>query len=386
MPVKKRRTPRKAKKSTKPCTYDIGYVRQDLYACRKCTEAAGVHFGFCAGCRETCHSDHMSEVFELYTKRAFRCDCGNNRAKNSCHLQPDKDDVNINNENAYSHNFEGRYCRCDREYDPSDIMTQCAMCEDWFHEDCLKLEPRFRKELTPPFDIGYELVCKDCVTKLPLLESYSTFLHAFTTRKEVRKWQAENAESKCSRPAQNVSSRNNEPGSTDLLWRPGFRVHLCRCPDCLSVYHDSNVSYIVDRTDFIDSFDDDSSDGGSNIANEDVILSDDEDIIEVEPVRSKIDNSVLNRARAGRSASGHKYSLPQSDSGSDVLDSFSARLQPSTVEDIRYRILTFLHNKLVSGEHENQPMFEHDVLSYVSDLKADLVATFCKQIDGAIPE
>lgn len=41
--------------------------------------------GFCLACSYHCHEGH--EVFELYTKRNFRCDCGNEKFANaSCKL------------------------------------------------------------------------------------------------------------------------------------------------------------------------------------------------------------------------------------------------------------------------------------------------------------
>jgi len=33
--------------------------------------------GFCYSCSITCHTDH--DVYELWTKRHFRCDCGNSK-------------------------------------------------------------------------------------------------------------------------------------------------------------------------------------------------------------------------------------------------------------------------------------------------------------------
>lgn len=57
------------------CTYQLGYVgRQALYSCKTCFEKSGVKAGICLACSLKCHDGH--DLFELYTKRNFRCDCG----------------------------------------------------------------------------------------------------------------------------------------------------------------------------------------------------------------------------------------------------------------------------------------------------------------------
>lgn len=97
-------------------------------------------------CSYECHPNH--ELLELYTKRDFRCDCGNSRCGSvKCKLVGDKDP--LNSLNKYNHNFEGVYCHCN-QFDPvaesadqgtnepvkegeevSEEMNQCTICEDW---------------------------------------------------------------------------------------------------------------------------------------------------------------------------------------------------------------------------------------------------------------
>lgn len=98
------------------CTFPSGYIRQQLYACKTCSvdkEPAGM----CYSCSIACHSSH--ELFELFPKRHFRCDCGlpgklNNH--NCTLMTPEKKTVTANEENKYNHNFQGRYCRLDFDY------------------------------------------------------------------------------------------------------------------------------------------------------------------------------------------------------------------------------------------------------------------------------
>ncbi|KAI0564149.1 E3 ubiquitin-protein ligase UBR7 [Gracilaria domingensis] len=245
MPRQKRKQARK--EETKPCTYELGYVRQDLYACSYCTKkAGGVLSAFCRSCRESCHADHADLVFELYTKRNFRCDCGNARAGNICQLYPEKDECNIGNEPSYSHNFLSRYCRCDQRYDVRLAMAQCAMCEDWFHERCYKLDKGASEE--QPFDFEYEFTCMQCVERLPVLAEYYDFQSV---------WNNEPAKVKprggaCIRPKQ--YKPETKAGSVDYMWRPGFRLALCTCNSCMELYERGRVLYIVDRNDLLSSF------------------------------------------------------------------------------------------------------------------------------------
>lgn len=85
------------------------------------------------------------KLLELWTKRNFRCDCGNSKFGTlACKLLPGKDVENP--ENSYNHNFKGLYCSCDKPYpDPNGEdhgeMIQCCICEDWFHEEHLAPKP-----------------------------------------------------------------------------------------------------------------------------------------------------------------------------------------------------------------------------------------------------
>ncbi|XP_041668133.1 putative E3 ubiquitin-protein ligase UBR7 [Cheilinus undulatus] len=151
------------------CSYSRGYVkRQAVFACYTCTPSAAEPAGVCLACANKCHDGH--DIFELYTKRNFRCDCGNRKFGNfQCQLIPTKDEENV--KNHYNHNFNGCYCTCDRPYpdtddQENDEMIQCVVCEDWFHTrhlGCAVVEP---EELQ-------EMVCEACMNKAPFLWTYA---------------------------------------------------------------------------------------------------------------------------------------------------------------------------------------------------------------------
>ena len=124
-------------------------VRSPLCAgCRSCYPAGDV--GVCLGCSMNCHIGSEHQVEELFEKRAFTCDCGNDAARSNvptavcCTLQPIKSASNPSN--TYNHNFRGEYCRCNGIYKPEeDVMICCVLCQDWFvdtAQESMRGQPR----------------------------------------------------------------------------------------------------------------------------------------------------------------------------------------------------------------------------------------------------
>lgn len=117
------------------CTYDLGYIKQPLFACRTCLNDRAV----CAACSIACHGDHS--LVELFNRRNFRCDCGTEAmgAGSFCSISH-RNDAPANTRNRYDANFKGIFCFCGRPYDPHtevEDMLQCLVCEDWLHESCV---------------------------------------------------------------------------------------------------------------------------------------------------------------------------------------------------------------------------------------------------------
>ncbi|XP_045113119.1 putative E3 ubiquitin-protein ligase UBR7 isoform X2 [Portunus trituberculatus] len=135
--------------------------RQALYACMTCCPADGEQqAGVCLACSYHCHEDH--DLVELYTKRNFRCDCGNSKfPHNPCKLLKEK--LAENSENRYNHNFRGVYCTCNRPYpdpeDPNeDEMIQCCLCEDWYHG-------KHQGGSAPAAEMFSDMICTQCLPK-----------------------------------------------------------------------------------------------------------------------------------------------------------------------------------------------------------------------------
>lgn len=212
--------------------------RQALYACLTCIpeskDDAGKGAGICLACSYHCHDGH--ELVELYTKRCFRCDCGNSKFKGGvCNLLANKSD--INEKNKYNQNFSGFYCVCHRPYpdadDPlPDEMIQCIICEDWYHSRHLGTEVP-----SGPFA---EMICGSC------LDKHEFLLHYESVKVEVDIEEPDHDQVPCKKPTQ----KSDHAGAKfwqDISWRK----QLCTCDDCIKLYKDENVEFLLDPEDSV---------------------------------------------------------------------------------------------------------------------------------------
>ncbi|KAJ0408141.1 hypothetical protein P43SY_002111 [Pythium insidiosum] len=237
------------------CSYALGYHRQALYACLTCTqprvdaESGAVEgaAGVCLACSYHCHADH--ELVELYTKRAFRCDCGTSRlpAAAPCALWADKDAVNAGN--AYSHNFAGRYCTCRRPYpDPErttpEVMVQCIVCEDWLHEEHIGALPA-------AFD---EMICAACMAR-----------HAFLAAYQALEPQAEDAEAEDEEEDKDKQQQqgcvlqallDQQPAAATgaTFWQRDWRTRLCPCSKCVARLERAGLAFLMDPEDSLQAY------------------------------------------------------------------------------------------------------------------------------------
>lgn len=170
------------------CTYERGYIRQPVFACRTCGGG-----GVCAGCSVACHGDH--ELVELFNRRNFRCDCGTENLyrerKDRTHTgfpsdaepcQLRKSGASggfgaVNDSNKYDANFRGHFCVCERgqAYDAEtedETMFQCLLCENWLHESCVSLRPdRVKPPLLEHTDFD-TMICGACAAGETALHPY----------------------------------------------------------------------------------------------------------------------------------------------------------------------------------------------------------------------
>ncbi|RKP12542.1 hypothetical protein BJ684DRAFT_20930 [Piptocephalis cylindrospora] len=149
-------------------------TRQTLYVCLRHVPTGEEKTGriMCYACSISCHAD--CELVELFTKRGIGCDCGAGRMSNTCSLVqiPDATWAEENaRKNRYNHNAQGLFCWCNETYDPeveASPMYQCIVCEDWFHDRCIKEELGQDTKLVTPFigeleeeEVGENRECKE---------------------------------------------------------------------------------------------------------------------------------------------------------------------------------------------------------------------------------
>ena len=147
------------------CFYSQGAVRQPLYICLDCSLQNPA--AICYSCSISCHSNHS--ITEIGMKRNFLCQCGTSSFSTPCSLLDGAEkDVELCKLNEQSiipsslHNFNGKFCYCDSDYDehsskPGSFMLQCKLCEDWFHSTCITDCPSDENSFGDFF-------CKNCVT------------------------------------------------------------------------------------------------------------------------------------------------------------------------------------------------------------------------------
>ncbi|XP_075048915.1 putative E3 ubiquitin-protein ligase UBR7 [Mixophyes fleayi] len=291
---------------TEKCSYPESYVkRQALYACNTCTPDKEEPAGICLACTYKCHEGH--DLFELYTKRNFRCDCGNGKFKQlKCKLFPEKESLNA--DNKYNANFFGLYCTCKRPYpDPEDEtpdeMIQCVVCEDWFHG-------RHLGEVPPENVECQEMVCPGCMQRCSFLWAYSAKIGVPGVTKiipaeadhedinvdecpmeagdvqngpgikteEMAKYPEVKEEEKQSSPSGSASCvQKREEVKTEVkpstacklreyqeqqglrkntatYWPNNWRSKLCSCEQCMKMYTELEVLFLLDESDTVQAY------------------------------------------------------------------------------------------------------------------------------------
>ncbi|XP_061602875.1 putative E3 ubiquitin-protein ligase UBR7 [Cololabis saira] len=327
------------------CSYPQGYVkRQALYACNTCTPKGGEAAGICLACSYKCHEGH--ELFELYTKRNFRCDCGNKKFPDlQCKLQHDKEDVN--SLNKYSHNFFGVYCTCRRPYpDPDDQeedeMIQCVVCEDWLHAkhlgcavpDCAELQ---------------EMICESCMNQHSFLWTYAAHLavpaetdaaaaaapvkeesaaegsNVKAPKKEEQaddvtepscKRSRDEAEPSCRlKELQSAGQKRVQSGA--VFWPSVWRSKLCCCSSCQEQLSEAGLSFLLDESDTVLAYENKGKNNEQGQQGHD-------------PLMSALDN--LNRVQQLEIIHGYNDMKTEL---KDFLQRFAAEGKVVTSEDIR---------------------------------------------------
>lgn len=97
--------------------------RQPLYSCATCCDLKAKPAGICLGCSLHCHDGH--ELHELYTKRNFRCECGNDKFGGvKCNLRPVQNFLVSSNSESFQQPFVlGKRSWDDKPLQPEFLWT-----------------------------------------------------------------------------------------------------------------------------------------------------------------------------------------------------------------------------------------------------------------------
>lgn len=201
-----------------------------------------------------------------------------------------------NEKNKYNQNFAGEYCTCHRPYpDPSDPipdeMIQCIvsyfflhiyliyqsiyfqLCEDWYHGRHLNTK-------LPEMDAFSEMICGLCMEKHSFLANYTglshfkpsldesvngndSILNVTSTEESITEQPKEDTDQPpekriklddcnednnlCKKPPIKIESYQG--GAT--FWPEKWRLHLCKCHECLKLYKDHHVDFLPDPEDTV---------------------------------------------------------------------------------------------------------------------------------------
>lgn len=153
------------------CTYATAPKSQPVFSCRTCaSERGGAAVGICGACAFHCHLAH--ELIEVGDRRQFTCDCPTLRSSVACLCLPgDAGEQPLPTaDNAYGHNFEGRFCACDEPYDAArDTMLQCISCDEWYHDHHILVG-------CPAVTEGMDtFLCESCVRTRPFLRQLGAY-------------------------------------------------------------------------------------------------------------------------------------------------------------------------------------------------------------------
>lgn len=267
--------------------------------CRPDAKSESSRAGVCLACSYSCHDGH--ELVELYTKRNFRCDCGNGKFEGGrgdgdgkCRLMPHKE--NRNPDNCYNQNYDGVYCTCSRPYpDPDDTvedeMIQCVVCEDWYHSRHLRISQDMYDGKVP--EEYHEMICHLCAAKHPFLSSYASRKDEVVdvtsssatdatpstsngpaastsngveasdpnltcdgdgSRKRKRSGEDTGCRLKRVKKSEENLSRDAASSSSALFFDENWRSTLCACAGCQRVYEEGKISFLSQLEDSVSAY------------------------------------------------------------------------------------------------------------------------------------
>ncbi|MCQ2818503.1 MAG: hypothetical protein MJ252_14640 [archaeon] len=243
------------------CTYDKGYIPQEIFVCKTCKDDTGKPSMICGACSLSCHLDH--ECFSIGFKRNFRCDCGNSKFFMECNFIKEKDYEN--EKNVYCHNFGNLMCYCNKEMPRGEgAVHQCLICEDYIHKECLNIY-KLPKENSPEDYLSIEIICRNCVPKLSFIfDNYDIIKFIYTKEEDFKREElslssiSKRKNSEVIKKSLEECKRNqkmkeqNKTLFEELIKNKNeiavdgseMETMLCKCKDCLKEYKEKNLDFL----------------------------------------------------------------------------------------------------------------------------------------------
>jgi E3 ubiquitin-protein ligase UBR7 len=151
------------------------------------------------------------------------------------------------NTNVYDDTFQGIHCYCQTKYNfdiQEQEMYQCYFCEDWFHDTCIG---NMRNQDFEDF------VCEQCLKNNDWLQIYSrdgVFCRADLFKDDCL-LQCKPVEYKEFEPevidveSQVESITTGTANLLGLLLMYNWKDYICKCENCLKMYDEKAVSFVL---------------------------------------------------------------------------------------------------------------------------------------------
>lgn len=207
-----------------------------------------------------------------------------------------------------------------------------------------------------PLEFEYEFTCRDCVKALPVLVEYYENLNVWQPSHEAPLTAKPGRDDICTRPHNaNIALK---PGAIDLLWQLSWRLQLCQCRECRSMYQRARAAYIIDRGDFV----------GAPLQDDLALLNATDDAEILQDILEEPDSNHQKTSPPDIVAVDTEPIPRKPLPGSIVMHGGSVTAEE--VKMIRRRIKMFLEESINSDGRSLNP---ENIRTYLCDLKADLL-------------
>lgn len=168
----------------------------------------------------------------------------------------------MNERNAYSQNFTGKYCSCHRPYpDPErtteEVMLQCVVCEDWLHAEHVfpADEDASQPQQQVPDDFD-DFICVACMTKHQFLLAYDMD----DDEDEAAEHEGKHTTVIICMLEKKLQAMDAREDAVELkkvrptFWAREWRDMLCKCAKCVARFEKEQIAFLFDSDDSLQAY------------------------------------------------------------------------------------------------------------------------------------